>query len=63
MICQLCDNEMELENQYFYATVNSNNHYKCPKCSTICVEHIRLSVPYRQIWRYKNGKKWEVDLG
>lgn len=61
----MCDSEMVKKSHHnygcHYGVVNSNIHYECPKCSTTCVEHIRLGQKYREIWRYKNVE-WEREL-
>lgn len=61
MTCEMCDTDMEFKKRYFYGKKNSNIHYSCPNCPTTCVEHIRLGESYREIWRYKNIKEWEIE--
>lgn len=58
MTCEMCDTDMEFKKRYFYGKKNSNVHYRCPKCPTTCVVHIRLGEKYRELWRYKNVE-WE----
>lgn len=61
MICRECGATMYLDDQDFDFKGKYDNYWNCPDCQTSCIEEVRFSRPYRELWHSENnGVKDEV---
>lgn len=55
MKCKECNETMYLDVRDFNFTGNYDNYWNCPKCQTCCIEEIRFSKTFKEIWHSENN--------
>ena len=55
MICKECGAKMYLDAKDFNFKGCYDNYWNCPDCQTSCIEEVRFSKSFRQIWHSENN--------
>lgn len=54
MICRECGAKMYLDDKDFDFKGKYDDYWNCPECQTSCIEEVRFSKPYRELWHSEN---------
>ena len=63
MKCKECGEEMYLDDRDYRFKGNYDNYWCCEKCQTGCIEEVRFSQSFKEIWYSENNnkvKKWKI---
>ena len=62
MICKECGAKMYLDAKDYNFKGNYDNYWNCEECQTSCVEQVRFSQSYKEIWHSENDgvKDYEI---
>ena len=55
MICRECGAEMYLEDKDYEFKGKYDNYWICRNCQTSCIEEVRFSQRYRELWHSENN--------
>lgn len=55
MICIECGAEMDFDDRDFDFKGKYDDYWICPNCQTSCIEEIRFSKSYRELWHSENN--------
>lgn len=64
MICKECGAKMYLDCKDYNFKGKYNNYWNCEKCQTFCIEEIRFSQSFKEIWHSENNgivKDYEIE--
>lgn len=60
MICDFCGAEMEKDDVDYNFKGNYDIYWLCPKCESSCIEEVRFSQSFRELWHSElNGECFE----
>ena len=62
MFCRECGSKMYLDDKDINFKGNYDNYWCCPNCHTSCIEQIRFSKPFKEIWHSENAGVKDYDL-
>ena len=54
MKCRECGANMCLDDKDYNFKGNYDNYWNCEKCQTSCIEQVRFSKPFKEIWHSEN---------
>lgn len=63
MECRECGSKMYLDDKDYNFKGNYDNYWNCTKCQTDCIEQIRFSQSFKEIWHSENNdivKDYEI---
>lgn len=60
MECIYCSTKMEKDDVDYNFKGNFDIYWLCPKCGSCCIEEVRFSQPYCEIWHSELYGKEEV---
>lgn len=63
MICKECGSNMRLDDKDYNFTGNYDIYWCCDNCQTSCIEQVRCSQSFKEIWHSENNndvKDYEI---
>jgi hypothetical protein len=57
MICKECEAIMYLDDRDYDFKGKYDNYWNCPNCQTSCIEEVRFSKRYRELWHSENNNE------
>ena len=63
MICKECGSKMYEDDRDFNFKGNYDIYWACEKCQTSCIEEVRFSQSFKEIWHSENNdevKDYEI---
>ena len=57
MICKECGSKMYVDDRDFNFKGNYDIYWGCENCQTSCIEEVRFSQSFKEIWHSENNDK------
>lgn len=62
MICKYCNSEMRLDDKDRDFPGKYDNYWICNNCTGSCIEEVRFSQRFREIWHCENNNEVQDEI-